>query len=298
MPEGTSLYVRHITKKRHGTPKQFAKKCKRYGLSWIALAGLWQDVRKDGRAYSKMINSIDTIARYGQALEDVGIDVYAWGYPWQGREEAFVERMMNSLAWTPTKRVLLDPELGANPTRSRSGSGKTKANEHAELLVKLFHEHPECLDALGLSTFGSGYRLKWFPLIAYTRALVERFGGRTFIGGQTYTVGEDAVDASIADMVKCIQQVGGDVQRADEVLVNGCQVVPNFGTYSRYTSGPKKGDVRRKTGDELRLHLYGFVNEAEPVDGMIGWAENFMYEATWDALHEFSGLLARGACDL
>jgi len=295
MPEGTSLYVRHITKKRHGTPRQFARLCERNGLRWIALAALWQDVRKDGRPYSKMINSIDTIAKYGAALEDQGIEVYTWGYPWQDREESFVERMV---AASPTRRILLDPELGANPTRSGSGAGKAKANDHATKLVTLFADAADCPISLGLSTYGSGWRLKWFPLLAFTRALVDRFGGRTFIGGQTYTVGEDAVDASIADMVTVIGKAGGAVQRYDETLANGCQVVPNFGTYARYSSGPKKGDVRRKTGNELRAHLFGFINEGEPVDAMIGWAENFMTEATWDALHEFAGLIDRGACEL
>jgi len=80
MPEGTSLYVRHITKKRHGTPKQFAKLCADKGLSWIALAALWQDVRKDKRPYSKMINSVDVIARYGDALEEAGVEVHTWDY--------------------------------------------------------------------------------------------------------------------------------------------------------------------------------------------------------------------------
>jgi len=302
MPKGTALYVRRIDK-RHGSPQDFAKLCKSKGLKWIALGALWQDVSKAGKPTSKMMNSLDVLKRYGAALQRQGIEVYVWGYPWMGREEAFVARMCEAAnaagCAAGCAHILLDPELGANPTRASSGAGKAAANAHADKLVSLFASAPDAPEVLGLSTYGSGWRLKWFPLLAFTRALVRDFGGRCFIGGQTYTVGEDLVDMSIADMVKVIGKAGGVVQRADRfVHSNGCQVVPNFGTYARYTSGPKKGEVRRKTGPELTEHLYGFVNEEEPVDALIGWAENFMSDATWDALHEFSKLMDRGVCEL
>lgn len=298
MPKGTALYVRRFSTKRHGTPKQFAKLCADHGLGWIAIGGMWQDVSKAGRPTAKWINRPDTIKRYGIELEARGIEVTVWGYPWQGREDQFVEDMTGAAF---SGRVLLDPELGANPTRSTKGVGKAKANTHAAELVKLFAEEGS-LRELGLSTYGSGYRIGWFPLVSFTKALAKHYGGRTFIGGQTYTVPEALVDRSIADMVKCIQKpsVKASLMRPGDVGVpsNGVEVVPNFGTYARYTSGPKKGKARKKTVAELRSHLHGFIDDGEPIDALIGWAENFMTAATWDELARFGALMERGACRL
>jgi len=296
MPKGTALYVRRIGKSQ-GRPSQFAKKCSDAGLGWVALAGCWQD-EANGKPTMKMINSVDTIHAYGDALEAVGVEVYVWGYPWQGREEQFVEKMLAAAA--PFGRILLDPELGANPTRATKGSGKKRANEHAEKLVRLFAESPGKPHVLGLSTFGSGYRLSWFPLVAFTKALIEHFGGRSFIGGQTYTVGEELVDLSIADMQDCIAKVGGHViMPGGETSHLGVAVVPNFGTYARdKIPGSKQTKVRSKTPMELRSHLYGFIDDGEPIDAVIGWAENFMTPALWDELERFGKLMARGACRL
>lgn len=300
MPQGTALYVRRISQKKHGTPKQFAKRCADHKLGWVAIGALWQDVTKSGRPSSRMMNKPEVIDAYAEALEALGIEVWVWGYPWQDREEQFVETMVKSVGGASLGRILLDPELGSNPTRStrkKDPAGKQRADAHATKLVRLFAEEGST-QQLGLSTYGTGYRIGWFPLTAFTRALAEHFGGRTFIGGQTYTVGESLVDRSIADMVKCIEKVGASLITPQQSASNGVEVVPNFGSYARYESGPKKGKARPKTSTELRAHLYGFINDDEPIDAVIGWAENFMREDTWDVLAEFADLMKRGACRL
>jgi hypothetical protein len=305
MPEGPALYVRRISAKRHGAPKAFAKKCADHELGWIALAGLWQDVR-NGRPTSKMINSIKTIHAYGDALEAEGVDVYVWGYPWQGREAQFVTAMLEAAA--PFGRVLLDPELGANPSRQRMGVEKKRANKHATDLVRLFAEAPGHLKVLGLSTFGTGWRIGWFPLLAFTRALIQYFGGRCFIGGQTYT-DDGVIDRSVGDMQAVIEKAGGSLILPYPVgglvpLENGCEVVPNFGAYTWQAPSGKRGKKTRgakakpKTVAELRAHLYEFIDDDEPIDSLIGWAENFMNDALWEELARFANLMERGACCL
>lgn len=300
MPKGTALYVRQIGKS-HGTPKQFAKKCADHKLGWVALAGCWQDVNKTGKPTSKMINSVDTILRYGVALEAAGVKVHVWGYPWQGREEQFVEQMF--AAASPFGRVLLDPELGANPTRSTKGSGKKLANEHAEKLVRLFDEQ-DGLVSLGLSTFGSGARMGWFPLSAFTKALVERFGGRSFIGGQTYT-DDSVIDRSVSEFGKVIEKSGGIVRLPGKTYFDFAgttgprvAIVPNFGVYARDKLPGGKTKVRSKSVGELRAHLHEFIDDHEPIDALIGWAENFMKPELWVELARFVELMERGACSL
>jgi hypothetical protein len=279
--DGTALYIRQYSKKKHGTPKQLAKKFANYGCKWAAIAGPWHEKRPDSIHVSTgLMNSVDTCRALSDAFWEQDIDPFIWGYPWQGTEEKFADQM--DACAGEYNLALLDPELGSNPTRSSKGPGKAKANAHATKLVGLMVERfvgGWC----GLSTYGSGVRMSWFPLYAFAAALAKHFPGRTFMGGQTYTE-DGAIDTSIADFMKAIKANGG---------LDVIQLVPNFGTYTR-----EHGKVRSKKPEELRVHLYEFIDEAEPVHAMIGWAENFMNDALWAELKRFNALLERGACRL
>lgn len=284
LPKGVGIYVRKISVRRHQNATAFARKCRKHGISWVALGGIWQEGRKDGSVRTGWINKPDVLKAYADALTKQGIDAWVWGYPWMGEEQLFVDRMMEP----GIPRILLDPELGSNPDRASKGAGKAAANKHAELLVSLFAEHAKKPIAVGLSTFGSGYRLKWFPLMAFAKALAMYFPEHSFIGGQTYT-DNDWVDMSIADMAKVADKYGLTA------------IVPNFGIYKWDTpTGKRRKGAKavRKTPQELRLHLHEFINEGEPVEAVIGWAENFLNDALWEELAKFAALMERGACSL
>lgn len=281
-PTGLALYVRRITRRRHGAPEAFARRCADHGLQWIAIGGPWQERGDDGRVRTRLINPIDVCRRYMDALAEAGVEPWVWGYPWLGEEEAFADAMASCAG--DHRRAILDPELGANPSKARRGDGKLAAEAGARELVGLMADR---FDACGLSTYGSGVRLKWFPLYAYARALVERFEGRTFIGGQTYTVDEQAVDRSTADFARAAERVAGEGWRSK------IEVVPNFGTYSRVG-----GKVRAKSAEELHWHLSGFVDDGEEIRALIGWAENFVGREQWKVLARWADWLHRGACTL
>lgn len=298
-PRGLALYLRRIQRKRHGTPRSFAAKAADYGLRWMAIAGPWHDHNGP-----RMINPPRTCRAYADALEARNIKTFIWGYPYQGTEARFAREMRECSG--EHKRGLLDPELGSNPTRSRKGAGKARAEKHAAFLVERMDV--EGFEQVLLSTFGSGWRLGWFPLLAFTRALIKHYGGRTAIGGQTYT-DDGRIDMSIADMQTAIRRAGGHVilpgaLQGASALTSGVEVIPNFGTYSWEKKDPSKvlssknRRARPKRPEELRLHLHEFVNENEPVDAMIGWAENFMNQRLWTELASFAALMERGACRL
>ena len=266
LPTGLALYVRSIDPKHHGSPVEFASQMKGAGLRWIALGGPWHELR-DGKVRTGMINSTAEIHAYGDALEAAGIQVYVWGYPWIGTEELFVERITEAAKWG---RVLLDPERGANPARASSGPQKAKANGAARALVEQLAATGK-VTVCGLSTFGNGYRIGWFPLVAYSRALHDFFPGRAFIGGQTYTVGNDAVDRSKEDMLGLIHR-----DRLDLGLV------PNFGVYDRI-----EGKVKRRSAQSLLTHLQHFIDDPIKPRALIGWAENFLTKDTAKAMQRF-----------
>lgn len=299
MPDGTALYVRRISKRRHGEPKDLARRFKDGGCKWVAIGGPWHE-KRGNKISTGLMNPVGTCRDYSDAMAAEGIQPFIWGYPWQGTEQKFAEQMAECAG--EHKRGLLDPELGSNPSRSSKGHGKAQADAHAKLLVELMAAQgfTEC----GLSTFGSGWRMGWFPLLAFTRALLEHFRGHTFIGGQTYT-DDGVIDRSISDMIKTIEAADPAAVIANVAGVKGAhiEVVPNFGTYT-WTLDGKRGKRRkgakavRKTPEELIHHLSEFIDDGEPVDAMIGWAENFMNDALWAELAKFSAWLERGACRL
>lgn len=280
LPTGLALYVRRFDSKRHGSAAQLMRRMKDHGASWVAVAGPWDDDPEGLR----FINRPDTCHRLLDAAAEAGLDGYVWGYPFLGREAQFVEAITRcagaSRGGLPV-RILLDPELGANPTRAARGAGFRAAEAGASRLVSLLGEAVPAGSVCGLSTYGSALRFRWFPLTAYTQALSTVFPSRCFIGGQTYT--EDSrIDASIADFVKLASQMKVPPK-----------VVPNFGVYQKTGTG-----YRAKTALELDAHFLEFINEQEPVDALIGWAENFMTPELWRSFAKMSDLMKRGATKL
>ena len=269
-PTGLALYVRAISTTRHGSPAQLAKKLRDGGLSWVALAGPWHDAEG-----TRSINRPSMVRRYADACATAGVVPYVWGYPWAGSEAAFIDELVEGAG--DHARVLLDPELGISPTRASTGRGKAAANARAELLVELLAERLGERGVVGVSTYGSGVALRWFPALAFTGALERLFPSRSFIGGQTYT--DDArVDPSIDGFRRAIAKAGPTVA-----------LVPNFGLYSR------GGTVRAKTPRELERHLATFLDEPD-VAGLIGWAENFAGPTLWPVLARSAAALEARAC--
>lgn len=285
--DGLGLYVRAISRKRHGTPKEFAARMKRCGLSWIAIGVIFQ-LEKGNR----ILNSPETVQRYTEALRAAGIRVFVWGYPWQGREDVFAAAMSDS---DPSiDEALLDPELGANPARSTKAAAMKKAEIHASTLVRRMRE--EGFTTCGLSTYGTVKNIRFFPLAAYLEALLVHFPGQCFAGGQTYT-DDSKIDMSMKDFLDAIDRAGFAGNFTGDPPRDPIQLVPNFGLYSWKTVGGKR-KARAKTPEELASHLFEFVDDDEPVDALIGWAENFLTTAQEPELARFARTLERGGCAL
>lgn len=262
MLTGTAIYVRNVHAPK--TPpdvvekgaRALAKRAKAMGLSWIALGAVWQESKGEA-VTSRFLNTPAQCHTYAKAVRDVGLTPYVWGYPWLGAEQKFIDGMVQCAG--DDGLYLLDPELGMNPTRAKD---MTRPNASAGNLVAGLRQRGA--KVIGLSTFGGVP--SWFPLDAFLAAKIE------FAGGQTYS--EDAaIDASIGAFLARMKKAQSTAQ-----------LVPNFGLYARNADG----SARSKTPAELRVHLEEFINEGEPVQAMIGWAENFLTPALEAVLAEFS----------
>lgn len=275
---GAAVYVRKILPKRHGKPADFARRCQDDGLSWVAFAGPWHDNKGP-----RFINKPSVLRPYMDAAANLDIAPWVWGYPWQGTEKLWADQMCACANGYP--HGISDDELGANPSRSKVGPKFAKAEAHAVEIVERMKDIG--FEYVGLSTFGSGSKMGWFPLKAYVVALARVFPNESFVGGQTYTENK-RVDPSIADFVLAIDRHGRNPNLRNKLLV---QFVPNFGLYKKVGESAVP-----KTHDELIVHCTEFIDEAEPVKAAIGWAENFLTKNNRPALRKFGEWLRRGVC--
>lgn len=263
--KGTSVYLRSMH--GPGTPVakvergavEFLRRAKHMGLSWVAIGGLWQD----SVTQHKFLNTPDECRIWAKVMQDAGIVPFVWGYPWQGDEQRFVDSMLDCAG--DDGLILLDPELGMNPSRSDKPEAMDKANASAGTIVHGLRSGGAKI--IGLSTYGG--LPKWFPLDAFLSAGID------FAGGQTYTE-DKTIDTSIASYLAHMRKT-----------TSTAQLVPNFGLYDRNADGT----ARSKTPAELRVHLDEFVNEGEPVRAVIGWAENFLTPQLEPVVAEFSARL-------
>lgn len=274
VPTGTAVYVQKIEPDRMGTPAQLAKRFHDHGMSWCAIAGPWHELNdEDGKMRTGMINSPEAIRPYAEALAAVGVRPFVWGYPWIGHHELFADQLRACAG--NFLDVLLDPEKGAQPEKRSSGPSKDHADQEAAALVHMLRDRG--IRCIGLSTFGTGVRMRWFPLRAYLRAGID------FAGGQTYT-DDGVIDGSISDFVGAVRELGLSTP-----------VIPNSGSYKKVIRGGRRVAIP-KTPEEFFSHLCEFIDDGEPVHGMITWAENFMHGAgLWREFARFSDLMKRGA---
>lgn len=106
MPTGVGVYVRNISTKTHRSAATLAEKCRKYGISFVALQACWQDPKTGQHRDSNK----GKLAGYGAALRAQGIDVWVWGFPMPGMEERFTTRMREAADNAGAVGILLDPE--------------------------------------------------------------------------------------------------------------------------------------------------------------------------------------------
>lgn len=267
-PRGLALYIRAIRRSRHGTPKQFAKRLADHGISWVALGGPWHDTEGE-----RWINKPETIARYADALLNVGVIPHIWGYPWHDRVELFVDQM--TLASDPDiDGWLLDPELGLkhHPAAARELVRQSRAANPYRIL--------------GFTSYGNTRGHRSFPWDEFAEpGGFDPFKECDYGSPQLYDVPESRVLAGM----RAYKEVGFDA------------IIPSFGAYKfvkRDASLPLRGRNRKavsKTPAELDAHLGHFITSEIPIPGAIGWAENFVNRGLWRVLARWADWLRRGA---
>ncbi len=145
-PTGVGIFTRPLRRSSYGTPAELARRARDHRLSFVPLLGVWQDDDADRLPNER------TLEPYADALRIAGIDVWLWGYPHAGREQAFVDAMVSRARRIGARGVILDPEV--------SYKGRPRAMER--LVARTLDALDESL-SVGFTTFGQPQLHTTFP---------------------------------------------------------------------------------------------------------------------------------------
>jgi hypothetical protein len=284
-PSGIGFYLRGLSKSKHGTPAQAAKKAKDHGVSFVAIMSLWQEY-KNNKFRQMMSNGRDAeiIWRYADAFQAQEVDVWLWGFPWGGHEQAAVDRFQHvtEVCDGTIDGWLWDPELGYKWSSNKkqapvgmrgqpeytSGVSATGVaavrKKQARSLVNLsLDAMTESLN-IGITSYGMAPGHRNFPW--------SEFGGVGFGSPQLYSVGPKDIDRGISAWRK----------------LGWSNIVPSVPTFGK------------NSGAHLHNHLSNFVDGEEYVNGFIfwSWRQTHGSENEWNIIHRWSDWLERGVCNI
>lgn len=298
---GMGLYIRGLSKSRHGTPKQAAKKAKDHGISHVAIMAVWQDYQKGKFRHLRGNLVKDRFVAYADAFEAQGIDVGLWFYPWGGHEERLLEDLHAACEKAKIAYVLDDGELGHKwRSRGRGNTndvgtmrgGQREAFEGGKVTAAKatrIHQVHELWDGLqtlvsdghtplmGATAYGMAQYHPTFPW----EAKLER---ADFLSPQLYTATPKQVDQGIA---KWWEYAGGNMQidKSTNMSFN-IPMVPSIGLFGE------------KSGSKMSAHLENFVDGEEEIDGFLGWSWRQTSRQEWRILSKWAERMNRGIMEL
>ncbi len=257
-PSGLGVYCRTLTTASHGTPKQLATKLKENNFSFVCFMACWQDKQGPGKSFRQLPTNLAVLRQYVVACQAAGLEIYLWGFPWIGHEDAYDQAMREATtACGPgvVKGWLHDPEVSfrdknakAAPKSSR-GQGEAvdaapegDATKVQASAAKLVAQWKKAEGELGLCASGvTSYGMATFHPLPW-----DTFSGEGAFWGspQLYTVGATQVDEGIESW----RSHGFDV------------LLPSVPAYGENSAGKLDG------------HLNRFVDGNENISGFVVWS--------------------------
>ena len=148
------VYIRGISI-AYGGSRAVAAKAKSAGLTFVPILVIWQDAGS-----TKFINTRQ-VEDYAEALHEVGVEPWIWGYPWVGKEQEFVDRIQwaKEICRGRLRGVLIDPELGY---QFKSSSESEARGGAARLVNGLLNMLDESVSA-GTTSYGAYHLQGRFP---------------------------------------------------------------------------------------------------------------------------------------
>lgn len=298
--EGIGVYIRKLLQRRHGTPKQAAKRASDHKISFLPFLGAWQQPNKQGKVVTRVLNKRDVLARYVDACHSKNIVCGLWYYPWAGHEEELVDRLVELSDGLPIQFWLNDAELGFKWKKKLSD--KQLAKQFGTNMRAIQPEAIRGTAAEGSKTWVQACARRLMDLVAearddghfgihgFTSYGIAQFHpnfpweifieAADFVSPQLYKAEAKHVDFGIDNWYERAADPTGVVRERAGYMV------PSIGTY-----GPK-------SGANMHDHLSAFVDSNEGVDGFIAWSWMQTNSQEWDVLARWADWIDRGACML
>jgi hypothetical protein len=287
-PKGIGLYIRGLSRKKHGTPKAAAKKAADNGVSFVAIMAAWQDVHKGKERFLHSNGRKATIIReYAEAFVKKGIRVWIWGFPRAGGEEQYIDRLLHVsevcddeliygwihdpelfYKWKVKRRTSMIWNMRGQPEytgRAAPPEGsRAQRIRGAKKLIELTEDafSSAFIMSYGITSYGMAQYHRNFPWGV--------FGGRGFGSPQLYSVGPKQIDMGI--------------MRWRELGWN--HIIPSVPLFGK------------NSGARLHDHLSNFVDGEEGISGLLFWSWRQASRDEWRVLARWADWLRRGACTL
>lgn len=229
VPRGVSMYVRRIPDAAYG--RELAARAADHGLRALFLAMVWQD----HRGTVDMVKRAPEIA-CAEECRRRGVDVWGWGYPDAGQEDAFVAAVREHLDALGLRGPLLDVE---KPYRSAAAAARALVRKTLDVMDE---RH-----GIGMTSYGNPGMFT--PDVA---AILAACG---WVSPQTYTVEPWVARKHVLAWRELMGQAGSSA-----ALIAS---VPTYGPNSEGSLGAYLG--------ALEEHVDGFIAWSEPSTSPLEW---------------------------
>jgi hypothetical protein len=106
VPARAGVFLRALSRSRHGTPAQAAKKAADHGLSWVALMA----IGLRGSPAREHVEALGPISEYGAAFHEAGVAPWVWFFPLAEAPEEAAEAAGRALVACKGRGLILDVE--------------------------------------------------------------------------------------------------------------------------------------------------------------------------------------------
>lgn len=233
------------------TPLKAAKRAAENGVSSVALFAVMQE-----RTGLKTIDTIDTMKRYADAFKEMGIEVWIWGFPYAGREAEFVGAMKAFSDALGPSGWILDPEVSYKwKTPAQAPAKREAASKLASLTF----------DAL---TEATGLVMTSYGMIDF----------HTNFPWADLAVGQGCPQLYLPDIVNS--------KKAAQLVNEGIESWAKL--YQRAQLIPAVPAFGENSGARMHDFLSYFVDEGEPIDGMLVWSWPQIAPDEWRIIKRWS----------
>lgn len=262
-PVGIGLYLRVMPP---STVKKRVKRMADNGVSFAAIATVWQDINRTTREpEDRVVNRPDVCKHIAGELMSRGITPLVWGYPMKGRHQQFADAIGESVT-DSVAGVLLDPEL-----RMKDRDKEVAAQAARDLLWACTQINPYLPILFTSYGFIRGHpTFPWAEFFPQDHKMP--FGKVTVWSPQLY-------DQPAARILRGLREYCD---------AGATTIMPSFGTYRFAKDLNGKKTYPRMPYSQLKQHLERFEVHREEfnINSMIGWSEVQVTRGGWRAIAE------------